>query len=42
MNKTFDFRTVMYLYTILGIVVALLVHFVVLSAPGYNWFAPNL
>ncbi len=37
-DKIFDFRTAMYLYTILGIVVALLIHFVVLSSPNYNWF----
>jgi light-harvesting complex 1 alpha chain len=32
-------RTNIVIFAILGFVVALLVHFVVLSTPTYNWFA---
>jgi light-harvesting complex 1 alpha chain len=32
-----EFRTVAIIYTLLGIVMALVIHFVVLSSPGYNW-----
>ncbi len=38
MNRPFDFRTNLILYTLLGIVIALLIHFVLLSSPHYNWF----
>ena len=38
MNKIFDFRTAMILYPLLGIIIALLIHFVLLSSPTYNWF----
>jgi light-harvesting complex 1 alpha chain len=36
-NRPIEFRTSAILYTILGIVMALLNHFVVLSSPAYNW-----
>jgi light-harvesting complex 1 alpha chain len=32
-----EFRTVVILYTLLGIIMALVIHFVVLSSPRYNW-----
>ena len=32
-----QFRTVAIIYTLLGIVMALVIYFVVLSSPGYNW-----
>ena len=32
-----EFRTSAILYTLLGIVVALTIHFVVLSSPKLNW-----
>jgi light-harvesting complex 1 alpha chain len=36
-NRPIEFRTSAILYTILGIVMALLIHFIVLSAPLFNW-----
>lgn len=35
--RLFDFRTNVILYTLLGLVVALLIHFILLSTPDYNW-----
>lgn len=32
-----EFRTAVILYTLLGIIMALVIHFVVLSSPRYNW-----
>ena len=32
-----EFRTTVILYTLLGVIMALVIHFVVLSAPRYNW-----
>ncbi len=37
MFRPFDFRTNLILYTLLGLVVALLIHFILLSTPNYNW-----
>lgn len=34
-----EFRTVVILYTLLGVIMALVIHFVVLSSPKYNWLA---
>lgn len=34
-----EFRTVVILYTLLGIIMALVIHFVVLSSPRYNWLS---
>ena len=34
-----EFRTVAIIYTLLGIVMALVIHFVVLSSPRYNWLS---
>ncbi len=36
-ERPFEFRTVAILYTLLGLVIALIIHFVVLSSPQYNW-----
>lgn len=36
-DRPFEFRTIAILYTLLGIVIALTIHFVVLSSPKYNW-----
>ncbi|MBC8077919.1 MAG: light-harvesting protein [Chloroflexales bacterium] len=33
----FEFRTAAILYTLLGIVMALVIHFIVLSSPRLNW-----
>ena len=38
-ERPIEFRTVLILYILLGIVVALLIHFILLSTPTYNWFA---
>ncbi|MBC8160251.1 MAG: light-harvesting protein [Roseiflexaceae bacterium] len=38
-DRPFDFRTIAILYTLLGLVVALIIHFVVLSSPEYNWLS---
>lgn len=32
-----EFRTSVILYTLLGVIMALVIHFVVLSSPRYNW-----
>ncbi len=36
-DRPFEFRTIAILYTLLGIVIALTIHFVVLSSPQFNW-----
>ncbi|GAB4190722.1 MAG: hypothetical protein OHK0022_03760 [Roseiflexaceae bacterium] len=36
-DRPFEFRTIAILYTLLGIVIALTIHFVVLSSSRYNW-----
>jgi light-harvesting complex 1 alpha chain len=38
-ERPIEFRTVLILYILLGIVVALLIHFILLSTPAYNWIA---
>ena len=39
MRRSFDFRTNAIIYTLFGIVIALVIHFVVLSSPRYNWLS---
>ena len=34
-----EFRTITIIYTLLGIIMALVIHFVVLSSPRYNWLS---
>lgn len=34
-----EFRTIAILYTMLGIIMALVIHFIVLSSPRYNWLS---
>jgi light-harvesting complex 1 alpha chain len=34
-----EFRTVAILYTLLGVIMALVIHFIVLSSPRYNWLS---
>lgn len=36
-DRPVEFRTVLILYTLLGIGVALTIHFILLSTPAYNW-----
>jgi light-harvesting complex 1 alpha chain len=36
-ERPIEFRTVLILYILLGIVVALTIHFIVLSSERYNW-----
>lgn len=36
-ERPFEFRTNVFLYILLGLAVALLIHFIVLSSPTYNW-----
>lgn len=38
-DRPVDFRTVMILYVLLGVGVALTIHFILLSTETYNWFA---
>lgn len=37
-DRVIDFRTVMILYILLGVGVALTIHFILLSTDAYNWF----
>ncbi|MCB0070098.1 MAG: light-harvesting protein [Caldilineaceae bacterium] len=36
-NRPIEFRTSMILYILLGVVLALTIHFILLSSPAYNW-----
>lgn len=38
-ERPVEFRTTMFLYILLGAGVALLIHFILLSTPTYNWLA---
>lgn len=38
-ERPVEFRTVLFLYILLGAAIALLIHFILLSTPTYNWFA---
>jgi hypothetical protein len=40
-ERPVEFRTTMYLTILLGIFVALLIHFILLSNPYYNWMIPS-
>jgi hypothetical protein len=40
-RKTYNFRATLIAYAGAGIVVALLIHFIVLSSPKYNWIFPQ-
>jgi hypothetical protein len=37
-DRPVEFRTVMYLYILLGAGIALTIHFILLSTEAYNWF----
>ena len=36
-ERPIEFRTVLILYILLGIGVGLMIHFILLSTPTYNW-----
>jgi hypothetical protein len=38
-ERPIEFRTVLILYILLGLAVALTIHFIVLSSPVYNWIS---
>lgn len=38
-DRPVQFRTVLILYILLGIGVALTIHFILLSTPTYNWLS---
>lgn len=38
-ERPIEFRTVLILYILLGVVVGLLIHFILLSTPTFNWLA---
>jgi len=38
-DRPVQFRTIMILYILMGVGVALTIHFILLSTPAYNWFA---
>lgn len=38
-ERPVEFRTVMFLFILLGAGMALLIHFILLSTPTYNWLA---
>jgi hypothetical protein len=38
-ERPFEFRTNVFLYILMGLAVALLIHFIVLSSPTFNWIS---
>lgn len=38
-ERPIEFRTILFLYILLGAGMALLIHFILLSTPAYNWLA---
>lgn len=38
-ERPIEFRTILFLYILLGFGIALLIHFILLSTPTYNWLA---
>lgn len=36
-ERPIEFRTTLILYILLGLILGLTIHFIVLSAPAYNW-----
>jgi hypothetical protein len=39
-QRPYNFRATLVAYVGVGLVVALLIHFIVLSSPRYNWIFP--
>jgi hypothetical protein len=40
-DRPFEFRTSVVVSTLLGLVMALLIHFVVLSSRAFDWLKPS-
>ncbi|MCB0076347.1 MAG: light-harvesting protein [Anaerolineales bacterium] len=38
-GRPIEFRTTLILYIVLGLFVALTIHFILLSSPTYNWLS---
>lgn len=38
-SRPVEFRTVLILYVLLGLGIALAIHFILLSSPTYNWLS---
>lgn len=39
-RRPYNFRATLGLYILTGLVIALVIHFIVLSSPKYNWIFP--
>jgi hypothetical protein len=39
-RRPYNFRAILGLYILTGLVIALVIHFIVLSSPRYNWIFP--
>lgn len=39
-RSPYNFRAILGAYCVTGVVIALLIHFIVLSSPKYNWIFP--
>ena len=40
MTRAYNFRATLAAYILTGVVIALVIHFIVLSSPKYNWIFP--
>ncbi len=40
MTRSYNFRATLAAYVLTGVVIALVIHFIVLSSPKYNWIFP--
>jgi hypothetical protein len=40
LSRPYNFRAVLAVYILVGIVIALAIHLIVLSSPRYNWIFP--
>ena len=40
MSRPYNFRAVVAVYCLVGLVIALVIHTIVLSSPKYNWIFP--
>ena len=39
-RRPYNFRAILGAYILTGLVIALVIHFIVLSSPRYNWIFP--